>query len=274
MGGDHLRPEVLAEAKAEVLHELLPAIDDVTDAGVACPDSSVASGVPDLHPSLAHVLEADRAGLLMLEIGDQLSEDPSLVGVLDTPVLVLHDRLGEDPPPGQVEKVNPAQLSSVNDDGCVARATADLVGDRQNRVEAMVSGQVQIVRDLVDLEGRIAGLDLDQAFPRRLAAFHTDDAVWPQRLAVGVLQRNLREGRDPARGGADVAQQAATKLVDRAHHREKRRGGPDLLLLLSTYSRYGNQAGGHPRMIRDSGFARSVLWHVHLFRQSLPRVVS
>ena len=53
----------------------------------------------------------------MIEVGDQLAEDPRLVGVLDSAEAVLDDRLGDDLPPRQVGSCTAARLAPVDRDG-------------------------------------------------------------------------------------------------------------------------------------------------------------
>jgi hypothetical protein len=100
---------------------------------------------------LPHVLEADGSGLFMLQVCNQLTEDPSLIRILDPPVLVLHHCLGEDSPPRQVPKVYSAKLPTINGNGHVVWPAADLIGDRQDSVEFVLPGQVEVTGDLICL---------------------------------------------------------------------------------------------------------------------------
>src|SRR5918999_1174448 len=80
------------------MDELLPSASDVSHARVGRFKKQLPRPVTDGDPSLAHVVESAGARLLMVEIGDQLPEYPSLVRVGDTAVLVLNARLGHDLP--------------------------------------------------------------------------------------------------------------------------------------------------------------------------------
>jgi hypothetical protein len=52
-------------------------------AGIVGPQGSGGDGVSDPHPVCAHVLELKCARPRMLEVADQLAEDPGLIGVRD-----------------------------------------------------------------------------------------------------------------------------------------------------------------------------------------------
>jgi hypothetical protein len=54
----------------------------------------------------------------VLEVADQLTQDPGLVRVRDTAELLLHDRLGQDLRPGQVVQFDLAQFALVHLVGC------------------------------------------------------------------------------------------------------------------------------------------------------------
>ena len=86
-----------------------------------------ATCVADADPGLAHVVELQGAGLAVLEVADELAEDPGLVGVGDAAELLLHDRLGEHLGPGQVVQGDLAQLALVDLGGVLAGDGGDLV---------------------------------------------------------------------------------------------------------------------------------------------------
>jgi hypothetical protein len=96
-----LAAEVLGQAEAQVLGELLPPLRDLAGLGSRA-EGLVVSCFAHGDPLVAHVAEPARAGGLVVEVGNQLAEDPRLVGVGDPAVSALDDRLGNDSPPREV----------------------------------------------------------------------------------------------------------------------------------------------------------------------------
>src|SRR5215207_9275219 len=117
-----------------------------------------------------------------------------MIGVRDTAVAVLNYRLGEDPPPGEMHECNAAQLAAIHVYRGVGRGAGYLVGDGEDRVEAVLAGHVEVAIDLLVLKLRAAGLDFDEAMPLRLAALDDDGTVRDVRLAGHVLELDLGVG--------------------------------------------------------------------------------
>ena len=121
---------------------------------------SVARSVPaatasrTADPGLAHVVELQGAGRAVLEVADQLAQDPRLVGVGDAAELLLHDRLGQHLGPGQVVQCDLLELALVDLGRVLAGHGGDLVGDGQHRVEALLPGDVEVVLELLGLRAR------------------------------------------------------------------------------------------------------------------------
>ena len=107
--------------------------------GVVGAQRAVVGGLAHGDPLVAHVLEAAGARGLGVEVGDELAEDPRLVGIADPAVAALDDRLGDDPPPGEVPQAALAELSLVDGHRRLARRRGDLVRDRQDAVEAVLA---------------------------------------------------------------------------------------------------------------------------------------
>lgn len=165
----------------------VPAGGDFTRISISRSERAVGHGVPHAHPLVTHILEACGAGPLMVEIGDQFPENPSLVGVGDSAMAMVNDGLGEKAPPRQVLQLDGSQPPPVHVHRAVRRRSCDLVGDSQHRVEAMLARHVQIAVDLLSLQGRTPRLDLNQAAPAGLAALHHDRPVGDRELAVRIL---------------------------------------------------------------------------------------
>ena len=72
----------------------------------------------------------------MLEIPDQLAQDPRLIRISDTAVGLFHDRVGENLRPRQVVQRDLAKLALVDARRVLPSGSEDLVGDRDDGVEA------------------------------------------------------------------------------------------------------------------------------------------
>jgi hypothetical protein len=178
----------------------------------------------------------------VVEVGDELAEDPRLVWVGDAAMPVLHDGLGDDAPPRQVPQRDLAQLRAVHVDRRVLGAGGDLVGDRHDGADAVLARDVDVARDLLVGQARVADLDLDQRSPARLAPFDDDRAVGRVALPLGVPELNFGVGRDPALGGAERAEQRVPELWDSAQNGEQGRRRALLLLFLAADPRDGDQS--------------------------------
>jgi hypothetical protein len=84
------------------------------------------------HPLVAHVLEAACARCFGVQIGDQLAEDPCLIGIADAAIAALDDRLGDDPPPREVPEPSLAEFALVNGYRRLVGDGGDLVRDGEN----------------------------------------------------------------------------------------------------------------------------------------------
>src|SRR5450759_3085963 len=113
----------------------------------------------------------------MLQVLDQLPQDPGLVGVGYAPELLLHDGLSQDLHPRQVVKRYLSEFAPVNRGGVLPGDCGYLVRDRQDRVEALRTSDSEVVRHLLRGEGPVTRLDLDKRSPRLLTATHPEQAV-------------------------------------------------------------------------------------------------
>jgi hypothetical protein len=198
-------------------------------------------------PLVAHVVKARCAGRFIVEVGDQLAEDPCLIGISDTAIAGLNDSLGDDAPPGEVPQAGASQPAAVDRERGLRRRRGDLIGDRQHAVVALLARDVEIRADLVVLERSRAGLDLDEAGPSLLAALADDRAVGDHGLTTGIFEANLGEGLDDRRlWRPQLLEQCVTELGHRVHDGEQARRGALLLLLLTAYAHNRDQACGMP----------------------------
>lgn len=101
-------------------------------------------GLADGHPGSAHVLEFDRARSGMLQVANELGEDPRLVRVTDCLVPLLDRGLGADLAPRQVMQAYLFQLPLVHGQRMLARRSGQLIGDRQDRVKTLLASHVEI----------------------------------------------------------------------------------------------------------------------------------
>ena len=106
----------------------------------------------------------------------------------------------------------------------------DLVGDGDDRVEALVAGDVEVVLQLLGCELVRAGLHLHQGGPGLRAAGDPDEPVGVEPL-LAEDERHLDEALQRAGRRAERLDERATELLDRAEHRQQCGGRPALLLL-------------------------------------------
>lgn len=149
----------------------------------------------------------------MFEVPDQLAEDPRLVGIRDSPELLLHHGLREDLRPSEVMERDLADLAPVDLRGMLARRGRDLVRDGDDRVEALLTSDVEVVLELLGDEWVAAGLHLHQGGPRATSSAHANEAIGVQPL-LAELEWHFDEGGDRARRSAEGLQDAATELAD------------------------------------------------------------
>jgi hypothetical protein len=188
------RAKVLAETERQVLDELVPACRHIANSGISRPERAGSRTVANRDPAFAHVLETACAGALVVEVGDQLAQNPRLIGIADAAMPVLDDGLRDDSPPGEVVERDAPELAAIDVDRGVADRRGDLVRNGEDGVELVVSSDVEISIDLVRAERDRAGLDHDEARPIGLPALRDDDPVGYVDAASGVLQLDFGIG--------------------------------------------------------------------------------
>src|SRR5688572_15564202 len=104
----------------------------------------------------------------MVEIGDQLAEDPGLIWITDPSMFVFDARFGHDLPSGQMPKRDLPRFLGVDGYRTLDGRRRDLIGNGQDGVEAVDARQIQVALDLVDAKHGAGGLDLNEAHPARL----------------------------------------------------------------------------------------------------------
>ena len=120
----------------------------------------------DGHPRSAHVLKFGRTRSGMLQVANELGEDPRLVRITDCLVPLLDQRLGADLAPRQMMQAHLPQLALVHGQRMLARRPGQLIGDRQDRVKTLFAGHVEISLHLRGLRLVRARLHLDQHSPQ------------------------------------------------------------------------------------------------------------
>ena len=81
----------------------------------------------------------------MFQVADQFAEDPCLVWVSDAAMFLLHDSLGQDLTPGEVVHRDLAELALVNLGRMLAGGRRDLVADRDQSVEPVLTSDIEVV---------------------------------------------------------------------------------------------------------------------------------
>lgn len=126
--------------------------------------------VPHADPVGAHVVEVPSTGLRILQVPDELRENPRLVGVGDSLVRLLQERLRVDPAPRQVIEVNLPKLPLVHRDWVNSGRRRNLVADRDDGIKALFACDVEVVVDLFGVQIVPPSLDLQECGPRLLPA--------------------------------------------------------------------------------------------------------
>src|SRR4051794_13222820 len=129
----------------------------------------------------------------MLEVPDQLTEDPGLIGIGNSAVLPLHDRHRQDLGPRQVIEGDLLELPLVDGGRVLPGDRRYLVRDRDQRVVALFAGNVEVHLKLLGLQGVAAGLHLQQRGPLPLATRDPDQTI-RKALLLTVLERYFDEG--------------------------------------------------------------------------------
>ncbi|MCP3801072.1 hypothetical protein NLX83_17570 [Allokutzneria sp. A3M-2-11 16] len=181
----------------------------------------------------------------MLQVADQLTEDPRLLGIGDAAVLLLHHRLAQQLRPGEVVQGDLAQPALVHCGRMLTGNSGDLVGDRQQRVEPLLPRDVEVGVELLGLQRVVPGLDLHERGPGPSAARDPDEAVRDE-LLLPQLERDLDEGLDPSGGRAEGLDHGPAELPHDGHDREQRRGGAALLLVGAADARGRDEPCGVP----------------------------
>ena len=107
--GQNFRSELSAETQARVAQQRVEPADHLGGGLVCRPKGAGRDRLTDRHPVLAHVLELHGTGARVLQVADQLTEDPRLLGVGDTAVLLLHHGGGQEVGPGPVVQRRPSR---------------------------------------------------------------------------------------------------------------------------------------------------------------------
>jgi hypothetical protein len=185
---------------------------------------------------LHHVLELKGSRARVLEIANELAQNPCLVWISDATVNLLHDGFAEHLRPRQVMDGDPAELPFVDARRMCPREGRDLIGDREQRVKALLACHVEVRLELSSVKLIRRCLDLDKAHPGAAAARYADQAVGIDPLVTNG-ERNLNKGLDGTSRGAKRRRDGSAELPNCGHNSEQSRGGSSLLLLGSRNSR-------------------------------------
>ena len=130
----------------------------------------------------------------MLEISDQLVEDPCLLRIIHATMRVFLDRLGKDHRPRHVVNLNlgvrpqPQSVGRMN-----TRRRCDLIGDGDHAIMVVEASDLDIRVDLFRVELGVAGLHLDQGLePAHAAERHPHEPVRSHRAPRPACRKRLR----------------------------------------------------------------------------------
>ena len=196
----------------------------------------------------------------MLEVPDQLTQDPRLVGIGDPAELLLHDGLGEDLRPREVVQLDLPQLAPVDLGRMLPRDRRDLVGDGDDGVEAVLTRDVEVVLKLLCGQLVAAGLDLDERHPALRASAHANEPVGID-LLVAENEGDLDEALDVAGRRPQRLEQDSPVLLDGPHHRHQSGCGSSFLLLGAVDSRRRDEPRFVPRVFSHAPAFTSIRFH-------------
>ncbi|CAO0837247.1 hypothetical protein SMICM17S_04802 [Streptomyces microflavus] len=187
------------------------------------------------------------AGVLVLEVVEELLEQPGVGGVADALVADQHLRLVHDLGPGQMPEGHLVLAPAVDPDVDQRAAFERHVVGGDDGLDPAAGGDVHVRLHLVRLERVPVGLGLDQRGPQLARPFDPDHAVRaPGRLPV--RQRHLGERLHPAGrcaepGGRRRPNSGTWAITDRTTR------WPRLALAVALERRDGEQPGGAPRFV-------------------------
>ena len=243
----HLGADLDAQLERRVPQELVPTLTDLDNGAVSPVEGPLPCTVSHRRPVGAHVGERQRARVGMLEVPDQLVEDPCLLGIVHTAVRVLLDRLGEDHRPRHVVNLHlgirpqPQSVGRMN-----TGRRCDLVGDRDHTIMVIEASDLDIRVDLLSFELGVARLHLHESLePAPATERHPYEAVRSHGAAVGRVVSDLGEGFDCRPGIPSGPQRREQRLRERPHdrqHRKQRGRGASLSLLIAGDPSYGDQS--------------------------------
>jgi len=209
------------EAQGGEAEKLFPSGDDLSETLVIRPERARSDGLANRHPSSTHVNEVEGTGLGMLEVANELSEDPGLVRISDPAMDSLLDCDGEYLRPGHVVQSDATELAPIYVEGMNARGGSDLVGHREDHVEPVLTCDVEVCLNLRSLQFGAAGLHLDQGRPGSAGTTCLQNTVWVDGPFSG-LERRLDVGLQLTGRGAKRLDHRQAELSHRAHDSQQR----------------------------------------------------
>ena len=141
---EHIASDIGAELQACEAEKLVPPLGDVCDPVSSPVDGSFASAISNTQPVLAHVVEADGARTWVLEISDELAQNPRLFGIFDSSVDLLHNGCCQNPGPGDVFQLNFRVRAQFEARRVQSGSGWDLVGYRDHAVETAGLGDIDV----------------------------------------------------------------------------------------------------------------------------------
>ena len=187
-----------AQLQRRVPQQLVPTLTDLDHGAISPVEGPLPCAVAHGRPVGTHVGERQRARVRMLEIPDQLVEDPCLLRILHTAMRMLLHRPGQDHRPRHVVNLHLGVRPQTQPLGRMnTRRRRNLIGYCYYTIIVIQSSDLDICVDLFGFEFGVARLHLDESLePAHAPERHPHESVRSHRAPVRRVEGDFGEGLD------------------------------------------------------------------------------
>jgi hypothetical protein len=187
----------------------------------------------------------------MFEVPNQFAQDPGLIWVRDTGVHSMLHSERENLRPRQMMQLDLLELAPIDFDWVHAGRRRDLVGERHDRIERLLAGDIEVRLDLSTLEIGVPRLDLHESGPGTTSTCCLQNAVRDDG-AIVEHEGDFDKRRQLPPRRSEWPRDRRAELADRAHHRQQGGGRSSLCLVLSVDPAGRNQPRRLPGVLRHT----------------------